>query len=77
MKVTSSASKPSYKVKLVEKGFRQQEGVDFDKIFSSVVKMNTLRCVLALVAHLDLELVPMDVKIVFLHGDLEEEIYMQ
>ena len=50
LKVTDSASKPRYKAILVAKGFRQQEGVDFKEIFSPIVKMNTLQCVLALVA---------------------------
>ena len=59
------------------KGFRQQEGVDFEEIFSPIVKMTTLRCVLALAAQFDMELVQMDVKTEFLHGDLQEEIYMQ
>ena len=77
LKVTDSASKPRYKAKLVAKGFRQQEGVDFEEIFSPVVKMTTLRCVLALVAQQDMELVQMDVKMAFLHGDLKEDIYMQ
>ena len=39
--------------------------------------MTTLRCVLALVAQHDMELVQMDVKTAFLHGDLREDIYMQ
>ncbi|MCO5592615.1 hypothetical protein L7F22_046618 [Adiantum nelumboides] len=39
--------------------------------------MTTLRCVLALVAKVDMELVQMDVKTTFLHGDLHEDIYMQ
>ena len=77
LKVTDSASKPRYKARLVAKGFRQQEGIDFEEIFSPVVKMTTLRCVLALAAQFDMELVQMDVKTVFLHGDLQEEIYMQ
>ena len=39
--------------------------------------MTTLCCVLVLASREDMELVQMDVKIVFLHGDLQEEIYMQ
>ena len=76
LKVTNSESKPKYKGHLVAKGLRQQQGIDFEKIFSHIVKMTTLRCVLALVARMDLELAQMDVKTTFLHGDLHEEIYM-
>ncbi|MCO5587475.1 hypothetical protein L7F22_041424 [Adiantum nelumboides] len=77
LKVIESPSKPRYKARLVAKGSRQQQGVDFEEIFSPVVKMTTLRCVLALVAQRDMELVQMDVKTTFLHGDLHEDIYMQ
>ena len=76
LKETSSENKPKYKAQLVAKGFRQQQGIDFEEIFSSVVKMTTLRCVLALVARMDLELAQMDVKTAFLHDDLHEEIYI-
>ena len=65
-----------YKARLVVKGFSQKHGVDFDEIFSLVVKMSSIRVVLGLVASLDLELEQLYVKIAFLHGDLEEEIYM-
>ena len=51
--------------------------MDFDEIFSPVVKMKTLCTVLALVAKEDMELVQLDVKTSFLHGDLHDEIYMQ
>ena len=53
--MTDSESKPKYKAQLVAKGFRQQQGIDFEEIFSPIVKMATLRCVLALVARMDLE----------------------
>ncbi|KAL6327382.1 hypothetical protein AAG906_019072 [Vitis piasezkii] len=49
--------------RLVVKGFDQRKGVDFDEIFSPVVKMSSIRT--------------FDVKTAFLHGDLEEEIYME
>jgi len=42
-----------------------------------MVKHTSIRVVLALVAHLDLELEQLDVKTSFLHGDLEEQIYME
>ena len=76
MKDTTNEGKPKYKARLVAKGFRQQQGVDFEEIFSPIVKMTTLRCVLALVARKDMELVQMDVKTTFLHGDLHEDVYM-
>ena len=59
------------------KGFRQEYGVDFDEIFSPVVKMTTLRFMLGVVAADNLELIQLDVKTTFLHGDLKEEIYME
>ena len=45
-----------YKARLVVKGFNQKHGVDFDEIFSPVVKMSSIQVVLGLVASLDLEL---------------------
>ena len=59
------------------KGFRQQYGVDFDEIFSLVVKMTILRFMLGVVAAENLDLIQLDVKTTFLHGDLKEEIYME
>jgi len=67
---------PRYKARLVVKGFKQRKGIDFDEIFSPVVKMSSVRVVLGLAASVDLTIEQMDVKTDFLHGDLEEEIYI-
>ena len=58
-------------------GCRQQQGVDFEEIFSPVITVTTLCCVLTLAMGEDMELVQMDVKNTFLHSDLHEDIYMQ
>uniref|UniRef100_A0A2N9EH16 Integrase catalytic domain-containing protein n=1 Tax=Fagus sylvatica TaxID=28930 RepID=A0A2N9EH16_FAGSY len=65
-----------YEARLVVKGFNQKQGIDFDEIFSPVVKISSIRVILGLTTSLDLEFEQMDVKTTFLHGDLEEEIYM-
>jgi len=66
-----------YKTRLVAKGYSQVQGVDFNEVFSPVVKHTSIRVLLSLVAIKDLELEQLDVKIAFLHGDLEEQIYMK
>ena len=59
------------------KGYSQRQGIDYNEVFSPVVKHTSIRIVLALVANDDMELEQLDVKTAFLHGDLEEQIYME
>jgi hypothetical protein len=66
-----------YKARLLVKGFAQNKGIDFYEIFSLVVKMTSIRTILSLLVVEYLHLQQLDVKTTFLHGDLEEEIYMQ
>ncbi|KAM2653490.1 hypothetical protein EV2_025124 [Malus domestica] len=65
-----------FKARLVAKGYAQKEGIDYNEIFSLIVKHSSIRIMLALVVQYDLELMQLDVKTAFLHGDLNEEIYM-
>ena len=65
-----------YKARLVAKGFTQKDGVNYKETFSPVSKNDSFRIIMALVAHYDLELHQMDVKTVFLNGNLNEEVYM-
>ncbi|KAB2613130.1 retrotransposon protein [Pyrus ussuriensis x Pyrus communis] len=71
------ASPVRFKARLVAKGYAQKEGVDYNEIFSLVMKHSSIRILLALVAQFDLELVQLDVKTAFLHGNLSEEIYIR
>ena len=52
-------------------------GIDFGDIFSPVAKVTSIRLLLSVVSAFDFEVEHMDVKTKFLHGDLEEEIYMK
>ena len=68
---------PRYKSRLVVKGFTQMEGVDYNKIFAPIVKHASIRILLSIVVNFDTELEQMEVKTTFLHGSLNETIYME
>ena len=65
-----------YKARLVAKGFNQKQNMDFFDTFSPMTKISSIRVSIALVSMHELVIHQMDVKIIFLNGDLEEEIYM-
>lgn len=58
-------------------GFTQKEDIDFNDVFSPVVKHKSIRMLLAMVLKFGLENEHMDVKIAFHYGDLDETILMK
>ena len=61
---------------MVAKGYTQTYGIDYQETFAPVAKMNTVRILLSLTTHYNWQLLQYDVKNAFLHGDLDEEIYI-
>jgi hypothetical protein len=66
-----------YKVRLVAKGFKQRYVIDYEDTFSPVVKIATIHIILSIVVSKGWSLRQFDVQNAFLHGYLEEEVYMQ
>jgi len=65
-----------FNARLAAKDYVQREGINYNEVFSHVVKHSFICILLALAVQYDYELDQLDVKIAFLHDDLEEEIYM-
>jgi hypothetical protein len=76
MKCDSKGNIEIFKARLMAKRFKQREGIYYTEIFSPVSCKDSLRIIMELVAHYDLKLHQMDVKIAFLNGDLLKNVYM-
>ena len=72
----SPSEPPKFKARLVAKGYSQIPGVDYNDVFSPVVKHNSIHTFFSIVSSHDLEYEQLDVKTAFLHGEFEEDIYM-
>ncbi|GJU58847.1 putative ribonuclease H-like domain-containing protein [Tanacetum coccineum] len=64
------------KSQLVARGYRQEEGIDFEESFALVSRLEAIRIFLAFAAHMNMFVYQMDVKTAFLNGNLREEVYV-
>ena len=78
-KSTDNTDIPSslHTARLVARGDLQTKGIDYDETFAPVVKLVSLRMLLAYAAFHDLDLVHWDIVAAFLNGELKEEVYMR
>ena len=66
----------TYKAKVIAKGYRQRQGIDYDETFSLVAMLKSIRMLLAINAHCDYEIWKMDVKMTFRKGNLSKDVCM-
>ncbi|GJW30663.1 retrovirus-related pol polyprotein from transposon TNT 1-94 [Tanacetum coccineum] len=65
------------KTRLVAKGYKQEEGIDFEESFAPVARLEAVRMFIAYAAHKNITIFQMDVKTAFLNGPLKEEVYVK
>jgi len=64
------------KVRLVVQGYIQEEGIDYEKTFAPVARIEAIHILVAFTAHMEIKLYPMDLKSAFLNGYRKEEVYV-
>ena len=66
----------TYEARLVSKGYRQRQGIDYDKTLSPIAMLKSIKILLTIAGHCDYEIWKMDVKTTFWNGNLSEDVCM-
>lgn len=75
MKLNNNGEVERHKARLVAKGYEQEFGADYLEVFAPVVRLDTIKLVIALAAQYSWPIFQMDIKSAFLHGNLEEQVF--
>ena len=76
-KLNEKGEVDKYKARLVAKGYAQQHGIDYTEVFTPVARWDTIRMVLAIATQRKWKVYQLDVKSAFLHGKLDEDVYVE
>ena len=76
-KLNKNGEIDKHRARLVAKGYAQQHGIDYTEVFAHVARLDTIRLVVALVAQKKWTAYQLDVKSAFLHGELNEEVFVE
>ena len=77
MKRNGDGSIDKFKCRLVVDGQTQRHGVDFDRVFATVVKMSTVRLLLTVAVTHDMRLTSLDVRQAYLYAELDRPLFMR
>ena len=76
-KINSYGTIDKLKSRLLEKGYSQKEGIDYEETFAPVAKLNTITMLIALATKKHWMIHQLDVKSAFLNGELKQEVYLE
>jgi len=77
VKLDSAGKVERYKARLVARGFLQKEGIDYQEIYSPVIRMDSLRLLFSICAQRDYQFKQFDITTAFLYGEVQETLYLK